>query len=194
MASIVVAGGGLAGLACAWKLRRAGHEVEVLERRRVGEAPVPGFESGWLRASDLDVIAAAGVLGISWREGPARSDSYLCRGRFEVLPARSGEEGIELFRSHGPEIRCSLVDLTMPGRSGLEVVAALRGIDPDARLILMSGHANEVVGTLREWGEETAFLKKPFSWNDLAGRLERTLRRSRALRALEKGSQRSTST
>jgi oxygen-dependent protoporphyrinogen oxidase len=32
MASIVVVGGGVAGLTCAFRLRRAGHEVEVLER------------------------------------------------------------------------------------------------------------------------------------------------------------------
>lgn len=34
MASIVVVGGGLAGLTCAWRLQRAGHDVEVLERER----------------------------------------------------------------------------------------------------------------------------------------------------------------
>jgi protoporphyrinogen oxidase len=32
MASIVVVGGGIAGLTCAWRLQRAGHDVEVLER------------------------------------------------------------------------------------------------------------------------------------------------------------------
>ena len=32
MASVVVVGAGLAGLACAFRLARAGHEVEVLER------------------------------------------------------------------------------------------------------------------------------------------------------------------
>lgn len=32
MACVVVAGAGLAGLVCAWRLQRAGHEVEVLER------------------------------------------------------------------------------------------------------------------------------------------------------------------
>ncbi len=32
MASVVVVGGGLAGLACAFRLTRAGHEVELLER------------------------------------------------------------------------------------------------------------------------------------------------------------------
>ena len=32
MAGIAVVGGGIAGLACAWRLARAGHQVEVLER------------------------------------------------------------------------------------------------------------------------------------------------------------------
>jgi oxygen-dependent protoporphyrinogen oxidase len=32
VASIVVVGGGLAGLACGWRLQRAGHDVEVLEQ------------------------------------------------------------------------------------------------------------------------------------------------------------------
>lgn len=32
MASIVVVGGGIAGLTCAWQLRRGGHDVEVLDR------------------------------------------------------------------------------------------------------------------------------------------------------------------
>ena len=31
MNSVVVVGAGFAGLSCAWKLRRVGHEVEVLE-------------------------------------------------------------------------------------------------------------------------------------------------------------------
>ncbi len=35
MASVVVVGGGIAGLACAFRLQRAGHEVEVLEREAV---------------------------------------------------------------------------------------------------------------------------------------------------------------
>jgi oxygen-dependent protoporphyrinogen oxidase len=40
MSSIVVVGGGLAGLACAWRLRQAGHDVEVLEAGANAGAPL----------------------------------------------------------------------------------------------------------------------------------------------------------
>src|SRR5690606_8314763 len=35
VASIAIVGGGVAGLTCAWRLQRAGHDVEVLEREAV---------------------------------------------------------------------------------------------------------------------------------------------------------------
>jgi len=89
MASIVVLGGGLAGLACAWKLRRAGHEVEVLERRprHARDAAPLASDVGWLRAGDLDLRAAAAALDIPCSEGPGGSDAFVCNGRFETLPA-----------------------------------------------------------------------------------------------------------
>lgn len=96
MASIIVVGGGLAGLACAWKLERAGHEVELLDRRRSASAGDPpaaaegagssDAEAAWLRTADVDVRAAAAALGIPCGEGPADSDTFLCEGRFTPLP------------------------------------------------------------------------------------------------------------
>src|SRR5262249_32776104 len=35
MASIIVVGGGIAGLTCAWRLQQRGHTVQVLERESV---------------------------------------------------------------------------------------------------------------------------------------------------------------
>jgi len=40
MSSIVVVGGGIAGLACAWRLRHAGHDVEVLEAGDCAGSPL----------------------------------------------------------------------------------------------------------------------------------------------------------
>ncbi len=66
MASIVVVGGGLAGLVCATRLRRAGHEVEVLEA-----APSVG---GRLRAVETEhgpLEAAVGEIG--WGDANLRA-------------------------------------------------------------------------------------------------------------------------
>lgn len=50
MASIVVVGGGVAGLSCAWQLRRRGHAVEVLEREHElgGRARAQRVGAAWL--------------------------------------------------------------------------------------------------------------------------------------------------
>lgn len=98
MASIVVVGAGLAGLACAWKLRRAGHEVEILEREGAALAGrASGFlldrTTGSLRSGDRNLLLAAQVLGITWRTGPADSDAIGCRGRFAEAPA-AGRRGL----------------------------------------------------------------------------------------------------
>ncbi len=48
MASIVVVGGGIAGLTCAWRLRRGGHDVEVLDRAaQPGGHPVSEVRHGF---------------------------------------------------------------------------------------------------------------------------------------------------
>jgi len=46
---------------------------------------------------------------------------------------------IDLFRSNRETIDLVVVDLTMPQRSGMEVLRAIRSIDPGMRVILSSG-------------------------------------------------------
>jgi oxygen-dependent protoporphyrinogen oxidase len=64
LAGIAVVGGGIAGLACAWRLLRAGHEVEVLER-----APEPGGRMQSVRRGDFQLDLGA--------PGFARSDAAI---------------------------------------------------------------------------------------------------------------------
>jgi predicted NAD/FAD-dependent oxidoreductase len=73
-ASIVVVGAGIAGLSCAWQLRRAGNNVGVLERgscsggRMRGETR-EGFildgGASFLRSGDHNVHDLVRTLGIS---------------------------------------------------------------------------------------------------------------------------------
>jgi oxygen-dependent protoporphyrinogen oxidase len=100
MPSIVVVGAGIAGLACAWRLRHAGHDVEVLECRdapggRLRTDEVDGYrlERGPSFLGPLDsygrvLVRTLGLTRLLYPIQPA-DEGVLRRGRFEVLETSS---------------------------------------------------------------------------------------------------------
>jgi oxygen-dependent protoporphyrinogen oxidase len=105
MAGIVVVGGGLAGLVCAWRLHRAGHDVEVLEaspqiggRARSeshGKLRIP-VGAGFVTDGQRNVVSVAAALGLADRvvslEAPGGSApaAVLRRDRFIACTIGSG--------------------------------------------------------------------------------------------------------
>ncbi|HEX8794437.1 MAG TPA: PAS domain S-box protein [Polyangiaceae bacterium] len=61
---------------------------------------------------------------------------------FEVIAARDGVEGVELFRAQSTRIGAVLLDLTMPRMNGLETLEELRRIAPEVPVILTSGYGD----------------------------------------------------
>jgi len=59
---------------------------------------------------------------------------------FEVTTAESGEAAIAIARRDAPEF--AVVDLRMPGASGIEVLDALRAIDPATRVLMLTGYGS----------------------------------------------------
>lgn len=85
--------------------------------------------------------------------------SALERVGHEVLDAEDGESAVELFREVHAAVGLVLLDLSMPGIDGEETLRRLRRIDPDVRVLMMSGY-DEPVSIAG--GEGLAFLQKPF--------------------------------
>jgi len=56
---------------------------------------------------------------------------------FDVVEAKSGREGIALFGVHAPDV--VVTDIIMPDMDGIETIIALRRIDPNVRLVAISG-------------------------------------------------------
>lgn len=81
---------------------------------------------------------------------------------YTVFLAEDGMRAIELFRSNREAIDLVVLDLTMPRRSGMEVLRSIRQIDPAVRVILSSGNPppEPVHGTM--------FLPKPYRAEMLA--------------------------
>jgi PAS domain S-box-containing protein len=89
------------------------------------------------------------------------SDSLRSVG-LDVLTAADGREGIEIFERHRDEIRAVLLDRTMPNVSGEEAFDAIRRIDPDARVVLVSGYSEEQAAERFAHRGLVGFLQKPF--------------------------------
>jgi len=97
---------------------------------------------------------------------------------YEVLAAADGEEGLRLALTQSPD--CVVLDLMLPGRPGLEVLAELRraGLGPPV-LVLTARDAVEDRVTGLDSGADD-YLVKPFSFAELLARLRALLRRGHA--------------
>ena len=81
-----------------------------------------------------------------------------------VMVAEDGEVALSIARES--PVQVALVDATMPGMSGAQVLAALAEVRPGLPLVLMSGYARDEV---REAAQRAAagFVAKPFTPDDL---------------------------
>jgi len=74
--------------------------------------------------------------------------------------ANSGSKACEIYTRRSGEIGCVLMDLIMPGMSGLETYSRLKDINPGVRVILSSGYSS---GRVRSEAAEVGspeFLEK----------------------------------
>lgn len=81
-------------------------------------------------------------------------------GKYEFVSARDGLEGLQMVTTEKPDL--ILLDIKMPGMSGLEVLEKLNKIDERPEVIMISGHGetNYVVDSIRLGAAE--FVNKPF--------------------------------
>jgi PAS domain S-box-containing protein len=95
------------------------------------------------------------------------------RSGHRVLEASDGEEALALFAAQRDAIGALVLDLAMPRRGGLDVLAVVRGHSPQMPAVLMSGHGGlEADGALPA---HVVPLVKPFRPDELISALRRAL-------------------
>ncbi len=90
---------------------------------------------------------------------------------FSVILAQDGGDAVEKFKARRSEIRAVLMDLTMPHMNGEEAFRHLRAIDPDVRVLLMSGFSEQEAVNRFTGKGLSGFIEKPFRSESLRAKL-----------------------
>lgn len=95
---------------------------------------------------------------------------------YNVLPASTAQEALQIWSESPKAIDLLLTDMVMPGgMNGLQLSETLRRMKPSLRVVLMSGYSGKLSKTEIPSGVGQAFLAKPFEVRDLGRAIRRCL-------------------
>ncbi len=96
---------------------------------------------------------------------------------YTALKAQNGSEAVDIFKAHKDEIKMVVLDIIMPDMGGSEVYDKIKMINPDVKVLLASGYS--VDGQAIELLERgcDGFMQKPFTMEELSGKIEQILNR-----------------
>jgi two-component system, cell cycle sensor histidine kinase and response regulator CckA len=81
---------------------------------------------------------------------------------FEVVTARDGQEGVDVFSRDPEGFSLMVMDLTMPRLDGVRALEEMRRVCPSAPAILTSGYSEENSAVNVELNNSVTFLQKPY--------------------------------
>ncbi len=98
---------------------------------------------------------------------------------YDCLQASNGEEGVAVFRSSRPPL--TVTDLRMPGLDGIALLSAIRELDADAAVVVLTGapDVKTAIDSLRLGADD--FITKPVNVDELLIAAERALERRQLL-------------
>jgi len=101
----------------------------------------------------------------------------LAREGYELVSAADGESALGIARAQ--DLDLLLLDVMLPGMSGIEVLRTLRREGRDTPVIILSAKGDEIdrVVGLKVGADD--YISKPFSRPELLARIEAVLRRER---------------
>ena len=138
------------------------------------EVLLPSAEKGRSRATIVSGEDKKLVL-VADDEPAVRSAARraLERAGISVLLAADGVEALRVFRENEASITAVVLDLTMPGMSGREVLRAIRELSPKKPVLVSTGYAEEEGLAAAAGDPHAAVLGKPWSARELIVAVER---------------------
>ncbi|MDZ8050419.1 MAG: response regulator [Aulosira sp. ZfuVER01] len=100
------------------------------------------------------------------------------KNAYKVLVARDGIEAVALYTKHKAEISVVLIDMMMPSMDGPMAIRVLKKINPEVKIVVVSGLTSnhELIANLDN--SITTFLPKPYTSQELLKNLQVVLHAS----------------
>jgi two-component system NtrC family response regulator len=99
---------------------------------------------------------------------------------FEVYTARSGEEGLQVFRN--TELDLILTDMQMPGMDGITLLKTVKKENPDLPVIMITAYGEVEKAVLAMRSGAYTFLTKPFNNQELIVNIQKAVEHNSLLR------------
>ena len=94
---------------------------------------------------------------------------------YEVIEARSGEAALDVIRDATEAIDLLITDVVMPHMDGPGLVREVREINPEMKVIFISGYTEDAFRQRLDSDVGIEFLPKPFSLKELAAKVRDVL-------------------
>ena len=89
---------------------------------------------------------------------------------FEVAAAGTYEEAVDAARKESPEL--ALVDMRLPGKSGLDVIRALKSIDQTTSIVVLTGYGSIATAVESMKAGAATYLTKPVDADQIVAAFE----------------------
>ena len=103
------------------------------------------------------------------------AQSVLTAKGYQILLAHDGEEAVETFIANRDHISLVVLDVIMPRRSGPEVYADIKALNPNVSVLFATGYSNETAALADLVARGVSILRKPYSPSVLCRRVREVL-------------------
>jgi signal transduction histidine kinase len=96
-------------------------------------------------------------------------------GGYKVLVASRGSEALRIAEGYGGKIHLLLTDVVMPHLGGRELANTFMSMQPDIKILFMSGYTDDVIACSGVLDENQPFIAKPFNPDSLLRKVREVL-------------------
>ncbi len=127
-----------------------------------------------------DDFSMGTILVVDDEFGPRESLRFLFKDQYEVICASGVDEGIACFQETPPDV--VLMDIKMQGKNGIEGLRAIRRMDTDVSVIMLTGFGS--LETAQEAIRHGAsdYVKKPFDASEMRETVQNHINKTRMRR------------